>query len=354
MLMVGVDQKVVGGMLTVSENYLKSKRFRTQTNLKYISTATRGSIPIKLLKFAGAMIRIIGLILTDKTDIVHVHMAERGSVFRKGIVIVIAKALGAKTVIHMHAGPIEEWYSRQRLPVRTLTAWIFCQADRMLVLGKNWVPFMERVMGEKNRKKVLVLHNAVHTPSENLYNNEGKNLLFYGMLTKQKGIEDLLDAFSNILDEIPEDICLMLYGDDVEGNVRERIHARSLETRVKYWGWLEKGEREKCFSETILHVLPSYSEGLPMAILETMSYGIPNVSTEVGSISEVVEDSKNGRLIQPGDVSKLSLVMKEMILCPETRKEYSDNAFMKIRNEFSFPVHLRHLISIYEDLLKAE
>lgn len=137
MLMVGVDQKVVGGMLTVSENYLKSKRFRTQTNLKYISTATRGSIPIKLLKFAGAMIRIIGLILTDKTDIVHVHMAERGSVFRKGIVIVIAKALGAKTVIHMHAGPIEEWYSRQRLPVRTLTAWIFARQTECLFWEKT-------------------------------------------------------------------------------------------------------------------------------------------------------------------------------------------------------------------------
>ena len=52
----------------------------------------------------------------------------------------------------------------------------------------------------------------------------------------------------------------------------------------------------------MVNILPSYNEGLPMTILETMAYGIPNISTSIASIPEVLHNNDNGFLVKPGDI----------------------------------------------------
>lgn len=87
-----------------------------------------------------------------------------------------------------------------------------------------------------------------------------------------------------------------------------------------YKGWLDKSKQNEVFSNIALNVLPSYNEGLPMSILETMAYGIPNISTRVAAIPEVISD-KNGYLIYTGDKKAL----KEAIL----------ESFKKNKNTYS-------------------
>lgn len=72
--------------------------------------------------------------------------------------------------------------------------------------------------------------------------------------------------------------------------------------------WVTLKERMLLVRQTsnILYILPSYAEGLPCALLEAMAAGLPVVSTSVGSIPEVVEDSINGFLITPGDFTSLA------------------------------------------------
>ena len=86
-LMIGVDNTSVGGMLTVVENYLNDKEFCNQTNLNYIATVIRSNKIKKITTFIRKIPQIIYIIRKKKIDIVHVHMAERGSVFREGFVI---------------------------------------------------------------------------------------------------------------------------------------------------------------------------------------------------------------------------------------------------------------------------
>lgn len=80
-----------------------------------------------------------------------------------------------------------------------------------------------------------------------------------------------------------------------------------------------------------------------MSILETMSYGIPNVTTNVASIPEVVFDGKNGYLIEPGDVTALAEKLKDLILNDEKRSVFSNNAHELISNEFSLETHLEKI-----------
>ena len=351
-LMVGVDKTTVGGMLTVIENYLEDPAFCRQTNLKYASAVVRGN---KLSKLAALFQNLPGIwrtIRREQIDIVHVHMAERGSVFREGFIVWMAKKMGCRTIIHMHGATVEDWYMRQARWVQKLTGKIFNTADLMLVLGENWVPFMERVMGPQNRKKIKVLYNGAAVEEENRYNPDAKNVLFYGMLIPRKGIEDLLAAFQMILDDIPDDVNLILYGDDGEKNIMEKIEKYGLRERAQYRGWLKLGERTRCFEETMIHVLPSYNEGLPMTVLETMGYGIPNISTPVAAIPEVIKDGENGRLVKPGDRKGLAAAMKELILCRELRTAFSRQAYQDVRETFSLQAHKENLIRIYRELLQ--
>ena len=82
--------------------------------------------------------------------------------------------------------------------VKKIIEKIFCSADKMIVLGDLWLPFMKKVMGNENESKLAVLHNAVNVPSSNSYNLDATEILFYGMLIQRKGIDDLLEALQNI------------------------------------------------------------------------------------------------------------------------------------------------------------
>lgn len=208
-LMIGVDETSIGGMLTVVNNYKNNKEFCKMTNLKYVATVIRSNKLVKIKTFLCKIPEIISTIRNDKIDIVHVHMAERGSVFREGFVVLLANVMGCKTVIHMHGADIEDWYNKQFVLIKKLIANIFCAADVMIVLGDNWLPFMRSVM-VGHEEKIKVLHNAVYVEAENKANVNATDILFYGMLIKRKGIEDLLAAFEKIKDDIPKNIHLRL------------------------------------------------------------------------------------------------------------------------------------------------
>lgn len=349
-LMIGVDKTSIGGMLTVAENYLGSEEFCRKTNLVYIPTVIRAGKAIKVLAFLKVLPQIVRTIHKRKIDVVHIHMGERGSVFREGAVAWLARQMGAKTIIHMHGATIEDWYDRQKKPVQRLASYLFSQADRMLVLGYSWVPFMERAMGAGKKERITVLYNAVETRERNEYNSDAKNLLFYGVLVPRKGIDDLLRAFSLILGQIPPEITLTVYGADLEHNICEKIQSNGLEGRAVYCGWLHKQDQDRCFSQTMLNLLPSYNEGLPMTILETMAYGIPNIASNIAAIPEIVHDGENGCLTEPGKAEMLAEKMKALILDRSRRESYSQNAYREIQEKCSLHTHLRRVYEIYEEI----
>ncbi len=73
-------------------------------------------------------------------------------------------------------------------------------------------------------------------------------------------------------------------------------------------------------------ILPSFNEGLPISILEAMSYGMPIISTPVGGISEVVKNNLNGTIISPGNAEEISIAMMKYIASPEIIKAEGEDS----------------------------
>ena len=348
-LMVGVDKQTKGGMWSVVANYIDSYEFVKKTDLKYIPTSITGSAVRRVLFTGKALTIILRELLTKKYDIVHVHMAERGSVYRKNIVISMAKLFQCKIVIHMHGAEFEQWYQSLKDLRKKKVRKILNKADKVLILGKYWDMFVRSLMHDD--KKVSVVYNAVTVPKENRYNSISKNMLFLGAVVQRKGVYDLLRAVKQLDSKMPTDVKLLIYGPDFENKIERVIVEHNLSSRVEYRGWLTAEDKEKVFADTAVNILPSYNEGLPMTILECMAHGIPNISTNVAAIPEAV-NSQNGKLIEPGDINQLAQAIETMVEDQVLREAKSDAAYADAQKHFSVDAHFKKVIDIYRELVE--
>lgn len=349
-LMVGVDQSTQGGMWTVVENYLKNAEFCKKTNLKYIPTSITGSF-IKKISFTFiSYIKIFFELSRKKYDVVHIHVSERGSIYRKYIVLLMARLWKCKTIFHMHGAEFEVWYRSCSDKKKKYIRKIVNKADRILILGEYWKDFLCSLVEQP--EKIQVLYNAVEVPEKNKYRIEARKLLFLGVVGKRKGMDDLLAAMKNIDDKLDEDIKLYIYGPDFSYGIEQRIKKSGLENRVDYKGWLEKEEKEKVMDEIAINILPSYNEGLPMTILETMARGIPNITTSIAAIPEAVS-KENGILLKPGDVQGLQQAILTLMDSEKIRQEKSDKSFEIIKEKFSLERHIHEVLHIYNELERS-
>ena len=345
-LMVGVSRRTGGGMWSVVQSYLDNKDFCRRCHLHYIAVSTSGNIVWKLIFNAFGLTRVFFYNLFYTYDILHIHMSERGSVFRKYYVMKICRLRRPKIIIHMHGAEFEKWYKSLNKVQQNKVRQILNTADVVILLGEYWRNFVSHLLDDD--EKIRVLYNSVEK-REYCYDSTSKKIIFLGEVSKRKGIYDLLESIKHVL---PKDgFKLFIYGKDKVGGVDALIKRMGLENLVIYGGYLREKEKKRCFKDVALSVLPSYNEGLPVTILETMSFGIPNISTMVAAIPEVIVNNQNGMLVKPGDVRSLACAIDYMITNPEERVKMSKKAYNTVMDKFLMGHYLELLFDIYKELL---
>lgn len=347
--MIGVDETSLGGMLTVAKNYMNNAKFCKETNLIYIPSTTHGSKLSKMIFSLKAYHKISKTIKKKNIDIVHVHMSHGGSSIREGLIMRKARKLGCKTVAHLHSASFPIWYNNLSNVRKNIVSNMMQYADVIIALGEEWKNIYADVT--KHKIRIEVIYNAVPCQKVNCYNSEAKEILFLAHMIKRKGIDDLLQAISHIQNKIPDGVSFSLYGADRDKNINDKIQSMKLGDVVHYKGWLTNEQKDICFKNTMLNVLPSYNEGLPMTILETMAYGIPNIATNIAAIPEAISDGKNGFLFTPGDIDRLETLLIDLISNPEKRRCISNVAYETIENKFSIDIHMKKVLELYNSLL---
>ena len=346
-LMCGSALSIKGGMVSVVNNYLNYKDWK-DVKISYIPTHINAHKYILILYFMWAYIKILCLTLAGKVDIVHLHTAERGSFFRKAFLVQTFSFLGIKTVMHHHAAEFEQFYANLPEKRKKYVRHILELTDLNIVLGESFV----RLLKEKApNAKVKVLHNAVGVYSYNPYNKDAKNILFLGVICERKGIYDLLQAIKLLDSQIDKNIKLYLCGDGEIDKVQQMINELGISYRIAHIGWIVGEQKKTIMEHAMVNILPSYNEGLPMTILETMAYGIPNISTNIASIPEVLHNNKNGFLVKPGDIDALAEVIKEIIENRSLREEFSQESYQLISESFSLDKNIEILKSYYKSLI---
>ncbi|MBE6098963.1 MAG: glycosyltransferase family 4 protein [Anaerovibrio sp.] len=345
-LMVGVDEERAGGMWSVAETYIKSEKFNQHVGLTYIATSTGGSALKRIKKMLIGLIQIIGVLLFQKVDVVHIHMAEKGSVFRKGLVVALAKLFGKKIAIQMHAGPIVHWYSTLDGTTQSLVRFILNSSDKLLVLGEYWKRELCSIIDER---KIQVLYNGTICSNSNNYNVDGKNIVFLGMITERKGAFDLIKAVSLVDREISADIKVLMCGLDFDGKAEKYSRELHLEQRIVFVGWVDSLYKEKIFRNAMLCVLPTYFEGLSMTVIEAMAHGVPVITTNISTMPELL--GRDYSLIIPGDIDGLCEQLRHMCNDKNARLKTSAYLFNRAKAMYSLEKNINSTLSIYKELI---
>lgn len=172
---------------------------------------------------------------------------------------------------------------------------------------------------------------------------------YVGRLSEEKGVHYLIEAGS-VMKESSEPFKIVIIGD---GPRRKELQAQAkskgLEKEVILAGF--QNDVEEWFSVFDAFVLPSLTEGTPMALLEAMSAGIPPIASAVGGIPKVVEDGVNGFLVAPGDFRAISEKVIALKKNPGLQKKIALEAINLIRNRFDVHEWCRKIEAQYNELL---
>lgn len=158
----------------------------------------------------------------------------------------------------------------------------------------------------------------------------------------------MLDAVAADKREFEGRLKIRIAGNGEVDRLNGYINANGLEQIVEYVGWVDGEAKSRLLAEADGFILPSYAEGLPLAILEAMSYGLPVIATAVGAIPEVV-DSSVGWLISPKSPTEIGTALKEFIAC-DHRAALRTNAIKK-SEQYLPPRVSQQLESIYRQML---
>lgn len=271
------------------------------------TNSLRGTVP-GLVNFVRTLAGI-AVLRAGGYRILDVHGSTGKSWRRKSLLIRWAKLLGYKIVFHIHSGEFrkftEEMGADRLLPVLQ-------RCDRVVFLTDKWKEYADRMFALGNSS---VLSNMVDTPAVRrapVRHEPGAVLHFVyaGWFLREKGVFDLLDVLAGHAGYFRGRARVALCGRCNEKEVKDFIAAHGIADIADFRGWVEGETKDRTLCESDVMLLPSYFEGLPMCLLEAMSYGMPVVTTRVGGIPEIVDDGVNGRLITPGDRDALFDAMR--------------------------------------------
>ncbi len=347
--MAGPDPAGFGGMSTVERLMLEHSSGLSQVRVRFVVTHRDGSVARRATAFGRGAAAVLLLLLARRADVLHLHVAERGSLVRKGLLLHVACLLRVPVVLHCHGAEFADELAVMSARRRRLVRGVFSRAANVTVLGGGMVDTV-RLAGAR-AAVVRVAPNPVVLPARVPIRPAGVRMpaLFLGRLAQRKGGSDLVRAVARLEPSIRARLQLRMYGDGPLADVQRLVHELGVGDCVHVAGWLAPKERDGELARAEVFVLPSYNEGLPMALLEAMAWGLVPVVTPVGGIPEVITDHKNGMLVHPGDVPALSAVLAQLVDDPQLRARTAVAA-RRTAEGYDIRGYLRQWVSVWEEL----
>lgn len=170
-------------------------------------------------------------------------------------------------------------------------------------------------------------------------------------LVPQKGISCFLKAAAMLVKDYR--VNFLIVGD---GPLRRQLEnetvALGLENRVVFAG--ERDDVPVILSALDIFVLPSLTEGFPLAILEALAAGRPVIATRVGGIPEIIADNHTGLLIKPGDPAELALAVAGLLTDRERTLSLARAGQLYVKEKFSAEQMVRRVEEEYLKILRAK
>lgn len=282
-----------------------------------------------------------------KTDVLHIHAIG------PALLVPYAKLLGMK-VVFTHHGPDydrDKWGFAAKTMLK-LGEKMGCKfADHVIVISDVIKNLIAQRCGRT--QNVHLIYNGVPNPEicdypeyfEELGIEKGKYILGMCRFVPEKHLHDLVDAYAKVKADgrcLMKDVKLVLAGDtDFEDDYSKELKRKAGENRVVLTGFIRGRKLHSLLTNALCYSLPSSHEGLPIALLEAMSYKLPVITSAIPANLEVGLDSSCYH--QVGDVDTLAAKLEAIVNKPLQRIDYD-------MSKYDWDVIAKQVAEVYDAL----
>jgi glycosyltransferase involved in cell wall biosynthesis len=312
---------------------------------RHIATMVDGSKATKLWTFLQSLVKVEGA-LRKGVDIVHIHFASEASSVRKELLARRALRAGKQVVMHAHGAEYRRYWGEMRPAQQRRTLDVLTRASALIVLGEVWREFFMSIGIPAER--IVVMPNPVALPAS-VPRRAGRTrvkFVFLGIIDHRKGAFDLLEAIRTLPAATLARCSFVIAGNGEGARLRDLVQHHDLAAIVDVRDWISPQARDELLADSDVFVLPSRNEGMPMAMLEAMAWGLPVICTPVGSIPEVVTDGHNGLLVAPGDVRAIRSAIERLVV-DESGRLTLGTAARRTVEPLSAERYISRLVGVY-------
>jgi glycosyltransferase involved in cell wall biosynthesis len=315
---------------------------------------------IKGLRKFGGYLYIISLIWylwrrRSDYDLIHVH----GLNYHTFAVVVAGRLFKRKVVTKLansgRASDINKMRQDRQLALARYMLPTALECDRFVALNKAVVGELTAV--GVPAQKIIELTNGVETdqitarPCYTLH--DPARLVYVGRLHEQKGLDTLLKALQQLLQQgVAGNICLQLIGDGpLRNELAQQVQQLRISDHVEFMG--QTDQVLALLQQADIFVLPSRAEGISNALLEAMAVGLPVIVSKIPGNVDVVEHRKNGLLFTVDDPDSLTGCLTLLLNQPELRIQLGTTARNTVENHYSLNYVADRYVDLYQDLLST-
>jgi glycosyltransferase involved in cell wall biosynthesis len=291
------------------------------------------------------------VVSSKKINIVHFNFAlSKASIIRDAPLLLFAKLINKKIIIHLHGG---DYLIKEKAPgwMQFVLQKIFSGNAPVIVLSpveqqvliKNYTVNNIKVLPNCVDLKDAKSFNRTYTPQNKL------NLLFIGRISIHKGIEYIYQALILLKNKgVPFKFYMAGTGQEEKEYV-EKFSAL-LAGDFEFKGVVSGVAKAALYKSSNVFILPSLFEGLPMSLLESMSFGLVPLVTDVGSIKFVVKTGENGIMLNQNPAADIAAAIENFISDTAFLQRLSKNASEFIFKNYDPDNYIAGLNSIYVTL----
>jgi glycosyltransferase involved in cell wall biosynthesis len=332
-MVVGPGPSGAGGIAVVIAALLTSP-LAVRYELLMVATHTDARRVRKAAQALAGGARAALLLAMRRVDLVYLHASTGPSLRRKAAVAAVARVARRPYVLHVHGGAFDRYYREAAGWERRVVRETLSRAALVIALSPTW----ERRIREIAAVRTAVVPNPVPIPADpSRLDGQPRTIVCLGRIGDPKGSRTLVRALA-ALGPAYHDVRLVLAGDGDVTEVRAEAHRLGIADRVELPGWIGPEERSRTLGSATAFALPSRSEGMPVALLEAMAYGLPAVTTPVGGIPDVFEEGRHGYLVPPDDPQALADRLRSLLDDSESARQMGARARFDAKARYAVDV----------------
>lgn len=317
------------------------------------SPASEEKLVLRIFRLLSSPVLLFWRIIRFRPFLIHLNTSLNHKSFWRDIAyLMIGKVLRRKVIIQIHGGSLGR-FCRSSLALRYISSCAFRLADAVVVLSSVEKRNFEKI---SSLKKLAVIPNAIdiaeyHRESPRKHDGKVRRLAYLGRLTREKGLSEAVAAMKILTsDPVVGEIEFVMAG---SGRAREdlmsQIKEMGLGARIRMIEPLFGMDKVRFLRQADVFLFPSYHEGLPYAILESLAAGTPVIASNVGGIPDAVIDGVHGLLIEPRDPVQIADAIRRLASDNNLVRTMSQNCLSWAKENFG----LERLSSQFDDLYRS-